>query len=164
MSAATKRKHVTHEIFYDMVLPEPPMFIARVISNRGNNLVEVETVSGERFLASMPTKYRKHIWVKHGSYVLCEPIEEGKKVKAEIFRILFNDNIEHIVQNGLWPEVFPLPFKERNSKKDDYELDLPPSDSDFDSSDDDEQNDEEETDEDSEQASSSPDLSDQDSR
>ncbi|KRY39971.1 putative RNA-binding protein EIF1AD [Trichinella spiralis] len=164
MSVATKRKYVTHEIFYDMVLPEPPMFIARVISNRGSNLVEVETASGETFLVSMPTKYRKHIWVKRGSYVLCEPIEEGKKVKAEIFRILFNDNIEHIVQNGLWPEVFPLPFKDRKSKNDVYELDLPPSDSDFDSSADDEEKDEEETDEDSEQVSSSPDLSDQDDK
>lgn len=32
----------------------------------GNNLHEVETAEGTRFLASMPPRFRRHIWIKRG--------------------------------------------------------------------------------------------------
>ena len=38
----------------------------QVLRTPGNNLHEVETAQGQRFLVSMPSKYRKNIWIKRG--------------------------------------------------------------------------------------------------
>ena len=38
----------------------------QVLSSKGNNLHEVETSDGKIFLASMPTKFRKNVWIKRG--------------------------------------------------------------------------------------------------
>uniref|UniRef100_A0A915HNC7 Probable RNA-binding protein EIF1AD n=1 Tax=Romanomermis culicivorax TaxID=13658 RepID=A0A915HNC7_ROMCU len=94
MSASTKKKYVEQEATYDLVLPEPPNFIGRILAGRGNNLHEIESENGEQFLVSMPTKFRKSVWVKRGDFVLCEPIVEGDKVRAEITRVLLKDNIK----------------------------------------------------------------------
>jgi len=55
---------------------------------------------------SMPTKFRKNVWIKRGDFVLVSPIEEGDKVKAEIISILYKDQIKHIKNEKLWPEGF----------------------------------------------------------
>ena len=36
------------------------------MSSRGNNLHEVQTAKGEHYLVSMPTKFRKNVWIKRG--------------------------------------------------------------------------------------------------
>lgn len=41
-------------------------FPEQVLRTPGNNLHEVETAEGQRFLVSMPSKYRKNIWIKRG--------------------------------------------------------------------------------------------------
>lgn len=38
----------------------------QITGGRGNNLHEVETCDGSRFLVSMPTKFRKSVWIKRG--------------------------------------------------------------------------------------------------
>jgi probable RNA-binding protein EIF1AD len=106
MSKVTKRKHVTKEVTDEFVLPGTNRQIVKVLVSRGNNLHEVETASGETFLASMPTKFRKNIWIKRGDFVMVESIEEGDRVKAEISHILYKPQIEYITQHGLWPEQF----------------------------------------------------------
>ncbi|CAG5125813.1 unnamed protein product [Candidula unifasciata] len=106
MSATTKKKHVTKEVLEEYPLPEGGRQVVRVTAARGNNLHEVETANKETFLVSMPTKFRKHVWIKRGDYILVEPIEEGGKVKAEISHILFREQIKHIKDKGLWPEAF----------------------------------------------------------
>lgn len=73
-----------------------------MISGKGNNLHEVETENGERYLASMPTKFRRNVWMKRGCFVIVEPIEEGNKVKAEIVHILLPDQIKYIKEEGKW--------------------------------------------------------------
>lgn len=40
--------------------------MAQVLGSNGNNLHEAVTDSGEQFLLSMPTKFRKNIWIKRG--------------------------------------------------------------------------------------------------
>lgn len=87
MSKATKRKHVTKEI-EDFSIPTEAQSIVRIVQSRGNNLHEVVDPTGDQYLVSMPTKFRRNIWVKRGDFVLVEPILEGDKVKAEIVKIL----------------------------------------------------------------------------
>nr|SVE73964.1 EOG090X0KPP [Daphnia atkinsoni] len=109
MSKATKRKHVTKEVLDCYILPEKNQKIVKIVGGKGNNLHEVQTAEGENYLVSMPTKFRKNIWVKRGDYVLIQPIEEGEKVKAEIFAILYEDQIKYIQSQKKWPKEFLLP-------------------------------------------------------
>ncbi|XP_071396631.1 probable RNA-binding protein EIF1AD [Centroberyx affinis] len=106
MSQATKRKHVVKEVLGDFVTPTENQQIVKVTGSRGNNLHETVTAQGETFLVSMPTKFRKNIWIKRGDYVIVDPIEEGEKVKAEISVILYKDHIQHLQKLTLWPEGF----------------------------------------------------------
>ena len=91
-------------------LPRPGLVIStvsfQVVAGRGNNLHEVVNEKEETFLVSMPTKFRKNVWIKRGDFVLVSPIEEGDKVKAEIISILYKDQIKHIKNEKLWPEGF----------------------------------------------------------
>ncbi|XP_062332909.1 probable RNA-binding protein EIF1AD [Osmerus eperlanus] len=108
MSQATKRKHVVKEVLGDFVTPADNQQIVKVMGSRGNNLHEAVTAQGENFLVSMPTKFRKNLWIKRGDYVIVDPIEEGEKVKAEISFILYRDNIQHLQKQQLWPEGFTV--------------------------------------------------------
>ncbi len=63
---------------------------------------EIETSEGEKYLVSMPTKFRKNVWIKRGDFVLIQPIEEGEKVKAEIVAILYAEQIKYIQNQGKW--------------------------------------------------------------
>lgn len=110
MSKVTKRKHVMKEMLSDDF--EPPaenQQIVRIVGTRGNNLHEVESATiddNEKFLVSMPTKFRKNVWVKRGNFVIVEPIDEGDKVKAEIVRILTPQHIKEFTRDGIWPTKF----------------------------------------------------------
>ncbi|XP_064900462.1 probable RNA-binding protein EIF1AD [Columba livia] len=66
MSRATKRKHVVRELLEERVRPADRQTIVRVLGTPGNNLHEVETPEGTRFLVSMPPRFRKHVWIKRG--------------------------------------------------------------------------------------------------
>ncbi|KAG5883917.1 hypothetical protein JTB14_032140 [Gonioctena quinquepunctata] len=105
MSKATKRKHVLLEVLQDDFSPPTEnQQIVRVLNSRGNNLHEVEAIDKSVFLASMPTKFRKNVWVKRGDFVLVEPIEEGDKVKAEMVRILTHKHIKQFKKDKVWPK------------------------------------------------------------
>ncbi|KAK3764045.1 hypothetical protein RRG08_046514 [Elysia crispata] len=128
MSATTKKKHVTKEVLEEYPLPDGNKEVAKVTAARGNNLHEVISSSGETFLVSMPSKFRKHVWIKRGDFIMIEPIEEGDKVKGEITHILFKDQIKHIQENNMWPKSFAdkaATVSDDNMIPDDM---LPPSD------------------------------------
>jgi len=115
MSQATKKKHVAKEVLDEFCLPEGEQRIVQILAGKGNNLHQVldpkETKDdggddGQKYLVSMPTKFRKNVWIKRGDYVIVEPIAEGDKVRAEIVRILYKEQIKHIKKENLWPD-FP---------------------------------------------------------
>lgn len=108
MSSTTKKKHVCREVLDEYVLPSGAQEIVRVAAGRGNNLHEVVDASGKSFLVSMPTKFRKSVWIKRGDFVIVEPIEEGDKVQAEIIAILYRDQIRYIKRENMWPAAFDL--------------------------------------------------------
>jgi len=124
MSSTTKKKHVCREVLDDYVLPAGNQEIVRVTAGRGNNLHEVVDAKGKSYLVSMPTKFRKNVWIKRGDFVIVEPIEEGDKVQAEIIVILYRDQIRYIKRENLWPSAFdssddadksPSPFPNASS-------------------------------------------------
>ncbi len=107
MTEATKRKHVAREVLEEFPEPTGDQQIVRVLQPKGNNLHEVQEASGSSYLVSMPTKFRKSIWVKRGDFVIVEPIPEGDKVKAEIIHILFPEQIRELQKENKWPAAFP---------------------------------------------------------
>ena len=98
----TKKKHVVNEALQRYELPDDKHYVVKIVAPRGNNLHEVITPSGTTFLVTMPTKFRRTIFIKRGDFVLVEDIEEGDKVKAEIVQILFKDNIKYIRAQQCW--------------------------------------------------------------
>ncbi|KIH50525.1 eukaryotic initiation factor 1A [Ancylostoma duodenale] len=75
-------------------------------------LFQVEDENGEMYVASMPSKFRKAVWIRRGQFVVLRPIEEGDKVKAEIEHVLDEENVLYIrSQNKFrfsfrWPSRF----------------------------------------------------------
>ena len=117
MSAATKRKHVVKEMLEDFSMPEAHQTIVKVLGTSGSNLHEIITPNGERSLASLPTKFRKNIWIKRGDFVVVERIAEGNKVTAEIVRILYPQHIKEIKRGNMWPKEFdPKPMIKADTK------------------------------------------------
>nr|XP_021404279.2 probable RNA-binding protein EIF1AD [Lonchura striata domestica] len=116
MSRATKRKHVVRELLEERVQPAEGQSVVRVLGTPGNNLHEVETAEGTRFLASMPPRFRRHIWIKRGDFLLVDPILEGSKVKAEISLVLLPAHVRSLQRQGLWPEAF-APLERKNPRE-----------------------------------------------
>lgn len=116
MTHATKHKYVADEVLNDFTLPndEEGESIVQCLGARGNYILEVRGADGDKYLVSMPTKFRKSIWVKRGDYLLVTPISEGDKVKAEIAKVLYKDQIKYIKSEGQWPEYFDLKEKDKN--------------------------------------------------
>ncbi|XP_037531960.1 probable RNA-binding protein EIF1AD [Nematolebias whitei] len=141
MSQATKRKHVVKEVLEEFVTPTDNQQIVKITASRGNNLHEAISAQGETFLVSMPTKFRKNIWIKRGDYVIVDPIEEGEKVKAEINFILYKDHIQFLQKQQCWPEGFTVeksqdepskkPEKEKLEEKEEEGSDSDEDDSDL---------------------------------
>lgn len=137
MSRVARQKHIRNELWTDdYSLPKENQKIAQIRQPKGNNLHEVEPEdSAETCLASMPTKFRKNVWVKRGDFVLIEAIDEGDKVKAEIVRVLTPEHVKEYTKASIWPQKFT---RKRDNEE---EVDkLPNSDEDADSMDEEYQN------------------------
>ncbi|KAK6035822.1 putative translation initiation factor eIF-1A [Cooperia oncophora] len=138
MSVSTKRRYITNKVESEYYTPVEGDIIAQVKNTRGNNLHEIEDENGETYVASMPSKFRKAIWIRRGQFVVLRPIEEGDKVKAEIEHVLDEENILYIRSMNKWPARFEEQARmmTRDAKrggKGDTMIDddmLPPSDSD----------------------------------
>ena len=129
MSIATKKKHVIKELADDDYTLLEGQVLVKVTGIRGNQLYEVKTASGDQFLVSMPKKFRNTVWVKAGSIVAIECIEEGNKVKGEIVRVFLKDHIKRMKADGNWISEFDDDVRIDSNR----EIDLP-SGSDSDSS------------------------------
>jgi len=97
---------VTREVVEEFRLPDTNEAIVKVLAGKGNNLHEVADKQGNAFLVSMPTKFRKNVWIKRGDYLYISPISEGDKVKGEITTVLYKDQIKFIKKEGAWPAQF----------------------------------------------------------
>lgn len=60
----------------------------QVTAGRGNNLHEVETAQNEKFLVSMPTRFRKNVWIKRG----LSSIDYHVSIQTLLLIYFINDN------------------------------------------------------------------------
>ena len=61
VDALLKMKIATSKTYKSIFLS-----LRKILGGRGNNLHEVETSDGTKFLVSMPSKFRKSVWIKRG--------------------------------------------------------------------------------------------------
>eukprot|EP00750_Incisomonas_marina_P016725 INCI19308.1.p1 GENE.INCI19308.1~~INCI19308.1.p1 ORF type:complete len:223 (-),score=64.23 INCI19308.1:770-1438(-) len=108
------RKNVAQELDEFPELEEDDLF-ARVLGSRGGNLFDVESQDGVTALCRLPTRFRKMVWIKRGSYILVVQAADDVEVvngkgKAKVLfaakAILMDHQIKHFKRLGLWPEYF----------------------------------------------------------
>ncbi|UXI16441.1 ETS transcription factor [Sarcoptes scabiei] len=88
MTATTKKKHVIQEMFEHFQEPDDAQDIVKVIRGCGNNLHEVVTAKGDQYLVSMPSKFRRSIWIKR-------EFDDDNDIKNEEVIDLLSPNINH---------------------------------------------------------------------
>ncbi|KNC98233.1 uncharacterized protein SPPG_06633 [Spizellomyces punctatus DAOM BR117] len=124
------RKQTTQHVLEELPVPGDGQCVAKVVENRGggNYVVqvpaEVNWTDEPTLLVSLPSKFRKLIWVKRGSFVIIQR-EEGKtKIAGEIVHVLFLDHIKHLKAQGIWPAEFePNPPSAKDGESDESQSD-----------------------------------------
>lgn len=129
------RKHLTDSVLHDFPEPNPPYSrLAKIVGTRGSNQFDV-ILSGsdgqqqqQEWLAILPTKFRKLVWLKRNDFVIVEtadnvepqhkPTDEHDEtstttttnnvndtagIRCMIAHILYHDQIKHLISKGLWP-------------------------------------------------------------
>ncbi|CAB3397299.1 unnamed protein product [Caenorhabditis bovis] len=137
MSVASKRRFITNKVESEMYIPNDGDIIAQVTQSRGNNLHEIIDETGDTYVVSMPSKFRKAVWIRRGQFVVIRPIDEGDKVKGEIEHVLDEENVLYIRELQKWPSRFEseaekMTREAKRGTKSDQMIDddmLPPSDS-----------------------------------
>lgn len=118
------RKHLTDAVLHDLPEPKEDEKIARVVATRGGNQFDICVANDDTvYLAILPTKFHKLVWVKRGDYVLVQvgdevDADEGKAkgdnhhedgggIRHMISHILYKDQVKHLKSKGLWPDDDP---------------------------------------------------------
>ncbi|GFY51084.1 probable RNA-binding protein EIF1AD [Trichonephila inaurata madagascariensis] len=99
-----RKRHVVNNVLNTYTLSTDKQKIVKLVRSCGSNLHEVVTPEGEKFLATMPTKFRNYPWVGRGCFVLVDTIKEGGKLKGEIIHLLLKEQIQHLMDEGVWPD------------------------------------------------------------
>eukprot|EP01029_Cantina_marsupialis_P027573 TRINITY_DN773035_c0_g1_i1.p2 TRINITY_DN773035_c0_g1~~TRINITY_DN773035_c0_g1_i1.p2 ORF type:complete len:190 (+),score=43.37 TRINITY_DN773035_c0_g1_i1:60-572(+) len=108
------RKNVTNDYLDSFPEPNETQSVVVVNGTRGSNIFEVTTETGEVSLALLPTKFRKLIWVKRGSFLIVStPTGDYKcssgrigKVRYIIDSILTDDQVKHLKEKNMFPKCF----------------------------------------------------------
>lgn len=135
------RKNVVEDFLNSYPIPIEGEEIVRVITSRGTNIFEIETIKSAVELALMPSKFRKLIWIKRGDFLIVSGCEEPttttnesseRKVRFMIKSVLNKEQIKHLKDLGLWPVGFDSDSGKRHEDilidddeniDEDYELD-----------------------------------------
>ena len=130
------RKNVAQELEEHIELEEGDL-IAYVLGSRGGNLFDVESQDGVVALCRLPTRFRKMVWIKRGSYIVvnqaAEDVEitgKGDSGKAKVLfaakHILMEHQIKELKRAEQWPDKF-LTADEREQLSASKEEELVPS-------------------------------------
>lgn len=68
---------------------------------RGGNIFEA-TTGDEFYLVQLPNRFRKSLWIKPGSIVIVELVDESSKVRGEIVHVLLPDEVKERRKSASW--------------------------------------------------------------
>ncbi|EJU06255.1 hypothetical protein DACRYDRAFT_12978 [Dacryopinax primogenitus] len=82
----------------------PNQVICLVGQSKGSNVFEVTDVTGQTLLVELPSKFRKSVWIRRGSYVIVARTEElsGTKLQGVIEFVITADLLKEWKRKGLW--------------------------------------------------------------
>ena len=142
------RKNVEKDVLEALPEPGEGQYIVQVVQSHGSNIFEVTFppevtyssdsditttatatttttsapattgVDDATTLARLPTRFRKLIWVKRGTYLLCSSSDtdyqtaSGKKGKVtmNVEYILFERQVKHLQRRNMWPAAWSGAF------------------------------------------------------
>ena len=117
-----KKNHVIQRALQEYA--EPPRadeIICQARGSRGSNKIDVMLPDGFEALVILPAKFHKKIWVRKGSFVIVQVIQDetddrGERTfNGEISRVLLKDDEKHLrcLEGGkYWPERWCLAAEE----------------------------------------------------
>ncbi|KAJ3052647.1 putative RNA-binding protein eif1ad [Rhizophlyctis rosea] len=104
------RKQTARQVLTELPLPTDAQLVGKVLETRGGGVYDVvyydKLGNEQKTLISLPTKFRKLIWVKRGSYIIFELLDAKTKIEGEIVHVLFPEHIKNLRNQGLWPSHF----------------------------------------------------------
>ena len=104
-----RRKHLVKEYEDSYPIPKEGEEIGLCVGLRGERMFDIETASGEKLIAFLPTRFQNLIWLRQGMYVVfrrAEGAEEAEKVRGWIEGIYLVDKVKEAMKEPFWPEVF----------------------------------------------------------
>ena len=127
------RKNVEKDVLEALPEPTESQQIVQVVQSHGSNIFEVafpptapstnteeeaEATTVKTTLARLPTRFRKLIWVKRGTYLLCSSSDtdyqtakgEKGRVTMNVDYVLFERQVKHLQKNNMWPEGWASAF------------------------------------------------------
>jgi probable RNA-binding protein EIF1AD len=117
-----KKNHVIQRALQEYA--EPPgesEMICQARGSRGSNKIDVLLPDGLEALVILPAKFHKKIWIRKGSFVIVQVIQDeiddkgSRTFNGEIVRVLLKDDEKHLrsLEGGKhWPELWCLPCDE----------------------------------------------------
>ena len=129
------RKNVEKDVLEALPEPTAGQRIVRVVNSHGGNIFEVafppatpsssstntdkteasttesNSSTPTTTLARLPTRFRKLIWVKRGTYLLCSSSDtdyqtatgEKGRVTMNVDYVLFERQVKHLQKKNMWP-------------------------------------------------------------
>ena len=121
------RKQVEDDVLYGTPEPGENQTIVVMVESRGGNLLEVMSTEGKTSLCRLPTKFRKLIWVKRGTYMIVTMQAEEErtfetasgekgKVVYTVEHVLFKDQIKHLKQKDFGLRRLRMPRRRRSRR------------------------------------------------
>ena len=125
------RKNVEKDVLEALPEPNDNQRIMQCVQSHGSNIFEVAfppeptnltdpptPTPPTTTLARLPAKFRKLIWVKRGTYLLCSSSDtdyqtasgEKGRVTMNVDYVLFELQVKHLKKRNLWPAGWSTAF------------------------------------------------------
>jgi len=110
------RKYLKNTALSDLPEPKDGEEIVKAIALPGGNIVEVDCGNGgSTYIASIPAKFNKMIWISKGTFMIVRKAEQNETASSRVVglvtSVLFEDQIKHLKERGLWPAAFSTPSR-----------------------------------------------------
>ncbi|XP_066145828.1 probable RNA-binding protein EIF1AD [Euwallacea fornicatus] len=103
MPVTARQKYIDQNQEHD--IPADHQEIVLIICNKGNYLFEAKASDGRTLSVYLPPRFRKLLWIRRGSFVLVEAIDD-KKLKAEVVKVYTLKHIQLLKNDNAWPKEF----------------------------------------------------------
>ncbi|XP_066245124.1 probable RNA-binding protein EIF1AD [Euwallacea similis] len=103
MPITARHRYINQNEEHD--IPADHQLIVLIVCNKGNYLFEAKAPDGHTLNVYLPPKFRKLLWIRRGTYVLVEPID-NQKLKAEVVKVYTPELIQLLKNDNAWPKEF----------------------------------------------------------